>query len=66
MVLLIAPIAILQFGLMIFNILNVAKKSKTKYLSQLIWILIIVFGGLLGNVVYLFLEGMNNNDNKRN
>ena len=52
---LIWPIIVIQFGLQVYTIIDVAKKKKTKNLSPAIWIIIIVIGEILGPILYLLL-----------
>ena|GEM_PF-1568562 len=63
--LLITPILLLQLGLLIYNGFNLFRKDRTRFMSKPIWVVIILLGGLIGNIVYLFLEGIGN-DSKRN
>lgn len=52
---LIAPLAALQLGLMIFALLDWARRPHTRYLNRWVWLPIIVIFGLVGPVVYFFL-----------
>jgi len=49
----IIPLAAIQFGLMIFVIIDILRKKKTKTLSPLIWIVISVAGSTVGPVLYI-------------
>lgn len=53
--LLIAPLAILQLGLMIFALLGWARHPHTRYLNRWLWLPIILFLSLLGPLAYLLL-----------
>jgi uncharacterized membrane protein YadS len=53
--LLIAPLAALQLGLMIFALLDWARRPRTRYLDRWVWLPIIVIFGLVGPVAYFFL-----------
>ena len=53
------PIVVIQLALMIRNLIHVRKVTKTKYLSKTIWVLIILFGNLIGNIVYMIIGGDN-------
>ena len=55
--LLLIPVAIIQAILMIVALVNVIKKSKTKYLNKPIWIALIIFVGYVGSIGYLLVEG---------
>jgi len=48
---LIIPIVLLQLGLQIFALVDVARREKTKG-PKWIWVLVIVFGEILGSVIY--------------
>ena len=48
------PLIIIQLALMTFCLLKLSK-DNVKYLPKWIWVLIIVFGELLGPIVYLLL-----------
>ena len=58
--LMIIPLLLIQLGLVIYNLINISKKEKTKYLNKVVWIFIILLGSLLGNLCYLIIEGVNN------
>lgn len=47
------PLALLQFGLMLFAIIDIGRKQKTKTLSPLIWVIISVLVNMIGPVLYL-------------
>lgn len=63
-VLLVAPLALIQFVLMIINIINWSNKKKTKTLTKMWWIVIIVLGNLIGNVIYMLVEGGRDDSNQ--
>jgi len=52
---LIAPLVILQLGLMIFALLDWARRPQTRYLNRWVWLPIILFLSLLGPLAYLLL-----------
>ena len=56
LLILILPIALIQIVLMIINLINLSKKRETKYLNKYAWLCIILFLGLIGNIVYLVIE----------
>ena len=56
-ILLLIPIAIIQFILMAVALVNVIKKPKTKYLNKTIWIVLIIAVSYIGSIVYLVIEG---------
>lgn len=49
----IIPLFVIQLGLIIFAIVDIARKKQTKNLSPLIWIIIAIFGQFLGSILYL-------------
>jgi len=63
-VLLAAPLALIQFVLMIINIINWSNKKKTKTLTKTWWLVIILLGNLVGNVVYMLIEGGRDDSNQ--
>ena len=46
------PIAILQLGLVIFALIDVARREKTRG-PKWVWVLVILFVNLIGPIVYL-------------
>ncbi len=52
-----APIIILQFGLQIYSIVNLAKREKVRFNNKGIWALIILATGMIGSVIYLVFRG---------
>ncbi len=53
--LLIAPLAILQLGLMAFALADWARRPQTRYLNRWVWLAIIVVVNTLGPVAYFLL-----------
>jgi len=53
--LMIAPLAILQLGLMAFALADWARRPQTRYLNRWAWLPIIVIFSLLGPMAYFFL-----------
>ena len=53
LLLLLLPVILIELGLKIFAIIDIARKKKTKNLSPLIWILIICFVNTIGSIIYL-------------
>ena len=49
------PLAIVQFGLLVFAAVDIAKKRKTKNLNPIIWVLIICLVNMVGPILYLIL-----------
>jgi len=48
---LLIPIVVLQLALQIFALVDMARREKTKG-PKWIWVLVIVFGEILGSVIY--------------
>ena len=53
--LLIAPLAILQLGLMALALVDWARRPQTRYLSRWAWLAIIVILSIIGPVAYFLL-----------
>ena len=51
---LIIPLILIQLGLMIAALVDVAKREKTRG-PKWMWVLIIIFGELLGPIIYFVL-----------
>ena len=60
--LLLAPIVAIALGLLVFNLINLSKKRETKYLNKTYWLIIIIVGNIIGNIIYLALESEKNDD----
>ncbi|SDN01955.1 PLDc N-terminal domain-containing protein [Acetanaerobacterium elongatum] len=54
-----SAVVIIQIAIMVYCLINLSKKSRTKYLNKTLWIIIIFFGSLLGQGIYLALESNN-------
>jgi len=50
---LLLPLAIIQFGLLLFAVIDIVKKRKTKNLNMIIWVLIVCFANMIGPILYL-------------
>ena len=55
-ILLLIPIILIQLILTIINLINISKKTTTKYLNKIIWIIIIIGVNYIGNILYIVLE----------
>ena len=53
--LLLAPLVILELGLMAFAVADWARRSEFRYLSRWVWLAIIVLLSMVGPICYLFL-----------
>jgi len=61
-ILLVIPILLIQLILTIINLINLGKKTKTKYLTKIVWVFILLLFSYIGNIAYLVLEGNDNED----
>lgn len=52
---LIWPLVILQYGLAIWAIVDIAKTNRTKNLSPVVWIIICLFINIIGPVLYFLI-----------
>lgn len=55
---LIISILLSSLGLLIYYIIHIMKnpKFRTNNIQQLVWALIVLFGGFIGGIVYFFME----------
>ncbi len=62
LILYVIPLAIIQLTIQVFALVNVSKKetNEIRFESKLVWVLIIIFGSMLGAIAY-FLFGGNPN-----
>ncbi len=49
------PIIAIQLIIQIYCIIDVVRRKKTRNLQPAIWIIIIVFGEILGSIIYLLV-----------
>jgi len=54
---LLIPIALLQIGLQLAAIINLVRRNKVRFGNKYIWAIIILFGSLVGAIVYFILRG---------
>ena len=52
---LLIPLILIQVVLMIFALLDLSKRQKTRFLPKWVWVLIIVLGEMVGPVVYFLI-----------
>ncbi|MCL1885192.1 MAG: PLD nuclease N-terminal domain-containing protein [Dehalococcoidia bacterium] len=55
-ILMLIPIAILEYGLMIWALVDVIRREYVRGNKKIVWILVIVLVGIIGPIVY-FLVG---------
>ena len=65
-ILLLTPIIIIQLILMIINLVNISKKNRTRYLSKIIWVFIVILTSYIGNICYLILESSEGEEDDSN
>ena len=53
--LLIVPIALLEIGLMIWALVDVARRDYVRGNNKVVWILVIVIINIIGPIIYLLL-----------
>lgn len=53
---LLAPILLLQLGLMILCVIKIVKQTKFTYLNKPIWLVIVILIQLIGPISYLVIE----------
>jgi hypothetical protein len=51
---LLIPIVVLQLGLQVVALIDVARREKTKG-PKWVWVLVIIFGEILGSVIYFII-----------
>ena len=51
---LLVPLLLLQLGLQIFSLVDLVRREKTKG-PKWLWAIVIIFGELIGSIVYLLL-----------
>lgn len=49
------PLIIIQLAVQIFAIVDIFKRGKTKNLNMAVWLIIVLFGEILGAVIYLLV-----------
>ena len=52
---LIIPLVVIQLGLMAYCLLDLKNRESVKYLPKWGWALVIIFGELVGPIVYLLI-----------
>jgi len=61
---LLIPLIIIQLSVQVAALISVGRKDtrRIRFESKIVWVLIIIFGSLLGSIAY-FIFGGNPNDN---
>ncbi len=52
---LIIPLVVIQLGLAVYCLIDLARREKVRGLPKWAWAIIIVLGELLGPIVYIFV-----------
>ncbi|MCL2706860.1 MAG: PLD nuclease N-terminal domain-containing protein [Dehalococcoidia bacterium] len=52
---LIIPIALLEMGLMIWALVDILRREYVRGNNKVIWILVVVFVGIIGPILYFIL-----------
>jgi hypothetical protein len=52
---LLIPVIILQLGLMIFALIDLARRETVKHLPKYGWALVIIFVNMIGPIIYLLI-----------
>lgn len=61
-ILLVIPIIAIHVILVVVNLLNIKKKTCTKFLTKSLWIIIIIFIQIIGSIAYMVIEGGHHHD----
>lgn len=56
-ILLLIPILLIQIILIVVNLLNLKKKKGTKYFSKTVWLILLIVGSYISNIIYILIEG---------
>jgi uncharacterized membrane protein len=59
---LLVPLLLLQLTLQVVALLSLKKRESVRFDNKLIWVLIIVFGTLLGSIAYFIFGGKTHED----
>lgn len=46
------PLIVIQLAFQVFALVDIVRKRKTKNLSPAIWAIIVIFGEIIGSVIY--------------
>lgn len=55
---LLIPLIIIQLGLQITALIQLKKKEKVRFDNKLVWVIIIVFGNMLGAILFFIFGGV--------
>lgn len=51
------PLLVLQVAFQVIALLNLRKRNKVRFEKKWIWVLIIVFGSMIGTISYFVFRG---------
>ena len=52
---LLIPLLVIQLGLMVYCLIDLARRAKVRGLPKWAWAIIIILGELLGPIIYIFV-----------
>ena len=55
---LLIPLVLIQLTLQVIALVNLSKKEQVRFNNKLIWVLIIVFGNMIGAIMYFIFGGV--------
>ena len=53
LILYLLPVIIIQLALMVYALVDVARRERVRYGSKLLWVVVIVLINIIGPIVYL-------------
>jgi len=59
---LLIPLLVVQLTMQVIALVNLKNKDKVRFGNKLIWVFIIVFGSMLGSILYFILGGAGDED----
>ena len=59
---LLIPLLVVQLTMQVLALISLKKRAKVRFDSKLVWVLIIVFGTMLGSILYFILGGVADED----
>ncbi|HAQ56643.1 MAG TPA: hypothetical protein DCR44_04510 [Acholeplasmatales bacterium] len=59
---LLIPLIVVQLTMQVVALINLKHKTKVRFGNKLVWVLIIVFGTMLGSILYFILGGVADED----
>jgi heme/copper-type cytochrome/quinol oxidase subunit 4 len=62
MILVFLPVLLIQLGLQIYCFIDLYKRTSVRFNNKVIWVLVILFGNILGSILYLIFREEKNND----